>query len=322
MKKFNFFRTLSCVALVTGLAQLGWSAPHSPEAAQASASSAARAVSSSAGEASTRGQSAEIRNGTKISAQLMSNVNARTAKPGDKVAARVTKNVKQHGRIVVHKGDKIIGHITSVKTAANGKADSALGVRFDQLVSGHSTTQLNTVLTSILSVPGFGSGGPAPMQPPSMPAPVAAPAGGGGGKGPSAHRSSVPMEEESVLRLVIAVHDRPAHRRRLDARLSDMLARGFLDEVRALYERGDLDPSRPAIRAVGYRQLWECCAGRRVYEEAVERARIATAQLAKRQSTWIRSLKGWRVFPWESERSLEMDLEQEVDKFLDSGARD
>lgn len=142
------------------------------------------------------------------------------------------------------------------------------------------------------------------------------------GKGPSAHRSSVPMEEESVLRLVIAVHDRPAHRRRLDARLSDMLARGFLDEVRALYERGDLDPSRPAIRAVGYRQLWECCAGRRVYEEAVERARIATAQLAKRQSTWIRSLKGWRVFPWESERSLEMDLEQSVDKFLDSGARD
>ena len=181
MKKSNFFRTLSCVALVTGLAQLGWSAPHSPEAAQASASSAARAVSSSAGEASTRGQSAEIRNGTKISAQLMSNVNARTAKPGDKVVARVTKNVKQHGRIVVHKGDKIIGHITSVKTAANGKADSALGVRFDQLVSGHSTTQLNTVLTSILSVPGFGSGGPAPMQPPSMPAPVAAPAGGGGG---------------------------------------------------------------------------------------------------------------------------------------------
>jgi tRNA dimethylallyltransferase len=142
------------------------------------------------------------------------------------------------------------------------------------------------------------------------------------GKGPSAHRSSVRMEEESVLRLVIAVHDRPAHKRRLDARLSGMLARGFLDEVRALYERGDLDLSRPAIRAVGYRQLWECCAGRRVYEEAVERARIATAQLAKRQSTWIRSLKGWRVFPWENGRSLEMDLQQAVDEFLDSGGRD
>ncbi len=142
------------------------------------------------------------------------------------------------------------------------------------------------------------------------------------GKGPSAHRSSARMEEDSVLRLVIAVHDRPAHRRRLDARLSAMLARGFLDEVRALYERGDLDSSCPAIRAVGYRQLWECCAGRRVYDEAVERARIATAQLAKRQSTWIRSLKDWRVFPWENERTLKMDLQQSVDKFLDSGGRD
>jgi len=181
MNTFKLFGTLSCAALIASTVQFGWSAASSPGQAQASAGSAARAVSSSAATASTQGQSAEIRNGTKISAELMSNIDARKVKPGDKVVARVTKNVKQHGRTVVHKGDKLIGHVTNVQASANGKAGSALGVNFDRLVAGHSTTQLNTVLTSILSVPGPNSEGPEPMQPLSMPAPVAAPAGGGGG---------------------------------------------------------------------------------------------------------------------------------------------
>ncbi len=181
MKRSDIFQTISCAALIAGTIQLGWSAAHAPGQAQASTSSAAQAVSSSAAMASTQGQSAELRNGTKISADLMSSVDARKAKPGDKVVARVTKNVKQHGKTVVHKGDKLIGHVTNVQAAANGKAGSALGVKFDQLVAGHSTTQLNTVLTSILSVPGSNGGGREPMEPISMPAPVAAPAGGGGG---------------------------------------------------------------------------------------------------------------------------------------------
>lgn len=181
MKNFKFFRTISCVAMIAGLAQFGWGMPSSPAQAQATASSAARAVSSSQAMASTKGQSAEIKNGTKISAKLMSNVDARTARPGDKVVAKVTKNVKQHGKVVVHKGDKLIGHVTRVQTAAKGGAGSALGVKFDRLVAGHSTTQLNTVLTSILSVPGSDNGGPEPMQPPPIAAPVAAPPVGGGG---------------------------------------------------------------------------------------------------------------------------------------------
>jgi len=181
MKRSKIFKTISCAAFIAGTIPLGWSATHAPGQAQANTSSAAQAISSSAAMASTQGQSAELRNGTKISAELMSSVDARKAKPGDKVVARVTKNVKQHGKTVVHKGDKLIGHVTNVQAAANGKAGSALGVKFDQLVAGHSTTQLNTVLTSILSVPGSNGGGQEPMEPISMPAPVAAPAGGGGG---------------------------------------------------------------------------------------------------------------------------------------------
>lgn len=184
MNKFRFFQTLSCVALIAGLSQFGWSA-HRPSAqALASTSSAARAASSTAAMASTRGQSAEIRNGTKISTELMSNIDARTAKKGDKVVARVTKNVKQHGRVVIHKGARLIGHVTSVQNSLNGKGGSRLGVRFDQLVQGNTTTQLNTVLTSVLAVRGAGQAeGSGGMGMPSMPAPVAAPPAGGGGGG-------------------------------------------------------------------------------------------------------------------------------------------
>ncbi len=68
-----------------------------------------------------------------------------------------------------------------------------------------------------------------------------------------------------------------------------MLSAGFLDEVRALRNRGDLNPDQPAIRAVGYRQLWEHLAGEVDLGEATRRGIAATRQLAKRQVTWIRS---------------------------------
>ena len=68
-----------------------------------------------------------------------------------------------------------------------------------------------------------------------------------------------------------------------------MMAQGFLSEVDALHRRGDLHAALPALRAVGYRQLWAHLAGALSLAEAVARAIAATRQLAKRQLTWIRS---------------------------------
>jgi len=75
---------------------------------------------------------------------------------------------------------------------------------------------------------------------------------------------------------------------RIDARFAEMLAAGLLEEVRALYERGDLLPDLPSMRAVGYRQLWEHLAGLCTLEAAVRAAQQATRNLAKRQLTWLR----------------------------------
>ncbi|NGY03833.1 tRNA (adenosine(37)-N6)-dimethylallyltransferase MiaA [Solimonas terrae] len=76
---------------------------------------------------------------------------------------------------------------------------------------------------------------------------------------------------------------------RIAARFHAMMADGFLDEVARLHARGDLHPELPAIRAVGYRQLWAHLEGECSREEAVERGIAATRQFAKRQLTWLRS---------------------------------
>lgn len=83
--------------------------------------------------------------------------------------------------------------------------------------------------------------------------------------------------------------DRAALHERIARRFEAMMAAGFLDEVRALYARPDLTPQHPAIRAVGYRQLWQHLAGECSLEEASGRAVAATRQLAKRQLTWLKS---------------------------------
>ena len=85
----------------------------------------------------------------------------------------------------------------------------------------------------------------------------------------------------------------PSDRERLyaaiDRRFRSMLATGLLDEVRRLRERGDLHPALPAIRSVGYRQLWEHLDGRVSLEVAIDNAIVATRHLARRQFIWLRS---------------------------------
>ncbi len=77
-------------------------------------------------------------------------------------------------------------------------------------------------------------------------------------------------------------------RARIAERFDAMLAAGFLDEVRRLRADPRLHAALPAVRAVGYRQAWDYLDGR--LDAPGFRAAVlhATAQLAKRQSTWLR----------------------------------
>jgi tRNA dimethylallyltransferase len=77
--------------------------------------------------------------------------------------------------------------------------------------------------------------------------------------------------------------------RRIEQRFQTMMDLGFAQEVMDLYNRGDLHRNLSAIRSVGYRQLWDYCAGKCSLDDAVEKGVIATRQLAKRQMTWLRN---------------------------------
>ncbi len=76
-----------------------------------------------------------------------------------------------------------------------------------------------------------------------------------------------------------------------------MLEAGLVDEVRALRARGDLHPGLPALRCVGYRQVWQALDagldGNALHAQLMATGVAATRQLAKRQLTWLRSMP-WR----------------------------
>lgn len=93
----------------------------------------------------------------------------------------------------------------------------------------------------------------------------------------------------TVTKLIIAPFDRAVLHKRIESRYRSMVADGFVEEVRALFEREDCHPQLPSIRAVGYRQAWSYLAGE--YDEAtfIYKAIVATRQMAKRQITWLRA---------------------------------
>lgn len=108
----------------------------------------------------------------------------------------------------------------------------------------------------------------------------------------------------NVHAFAVAPRQRAELHRRIALRLDEMFADGLVEEVRQLYQRGDLTPDLPAMRAVGYRQVWEYLAGTCDYATLRHKSLVATRQLAKRQLTWLRS---WPDVTW-----LASDDEEEL----------
>jgi tRNA dimethylallyltransferase len=92
----------------------------------------------------------------------------------------------------------------------------------------------------------------------------------------------------NVIEFALAPLERGELHTKIELRFKAMLEAGFVEEVRNLYERGDLSPEHPSMRAVGYRQLWRYLTGQCALKEAENQAIAATRQLAKRQLTWLR----------------------------------
>lgn len=102
-----------------------------------------------------------------------------------------------------------------------------------------------------------------------------------------------PIEKDYQLtQIALIPEDRSVLHQRIEQRFNAMLEQGFEAEVRQLYQRGDLQPDLPAMRAVGYRQMWQYLSNELTYTEMVRQGVVATRQLAKRQLTWLRKWPG------------------------------
>ncbi|MEZ5595082.1 MAG: tRNA (adenosine(37)-N6)-dimethylallyltransferase MiaA [Pseudomonadales bacterium] len=100
----------------------------------------------------------------------------------------------------------------------------------------------------------------------------------------AAQRHACPVTE-----FWVDVADRAELHARIALRLERMFAAGFVAEVAALRDRGDLTPTLPSLRAVGYRQVWQYLDGALPAEELHARVLAATRGLARRQYTWLRA---------------------------------
>ena len=109
-------------------------------------------------------------------------------------------------------------------------------------------------------------------------------------------------QDYDVRQYALVMQNRALLHQRIEQRFMAMMEAGFASEVEQLFQRGDLHADLPSIRAAGYRQLWDYFEGHYGLDEAVEKAIIATRQLAKRQQTWLRN--------WPNCQKIQVDNQQ------------
>jgi tRNA dimethylallyltransferase len=114
-----------------------------------------------------------------------------------------------------------------------------------------------------------------------------------------------------MIPIALIPEDRAALHRRIAARFEEMLELGLINEVRALREDYDLEPSLPSMRCVGYRQVWQYLDGEFGLGALRDKAVAATRQLAKRQLTWLRAMPGVKSFD-----NLDEELQEHIEAWL------
>lgn len=101
--------------------------------------------------ASVEKNAVELQSGTRLAAQLQNTLDVRKAKVGDEVILRTTQAIKSHGRTVVPKGARLVGHVIEVAQRVNGNGTSRIGLLFDRLERGALAMPISATITSITS---------------------------------------------------------------------------------------------------------------------------------------------------------------------------
>ena len=104
--------------------------------------------------------------------------------------------------------------------------------------------------------------------------------------------------------------------RRINQRVDQMIADGLLEEVRQLYPYRHLN----ALNTVGYKELFDYLDHKCSLEESVSQIKNNTRHYAKRQHTWFKRDKEYRLLtPEEAKKSLNGFFSIKTTKYLKNG---
>ncbi|MGB8132241.1 MAG: hypothetical protein WCG81_20815 [Candidatus Angelobacter sp.] len=120
-------------AFAAGMLTIGTVA-HGSHGALAALSGQANATASQTTQGAAGEPSAELSGRTALQIELTNSVDAKKAKLGDPVGAKLTQDVKSGPRILLHRGAKLVGHITEVQARSKENPESRLGIVFDKAV--------------------------------------------------------------------------------------------------------------------------------------------------------------------------------------------
>lgn len=108
-----------------------------------------------------------------------------------------------------------------------------------------------------------------------------------------AGKQDVPYKSKFTLKFhlfALNIEDRAVLYSKINQRVDKMLENGFVDEVKALKQQG-LTIDMQSGKAIGYRELLMWLDGKIEYDEAVDKIKQHSRNFAKRQLTWLRSIK-------------------------------
>ena len=103
--------------------------------------------------------------------------------------------------------------------------------------------------------------------------------------------------------------------RRVDSRVDDMIAHGFIDEVGHLLEMG-YSLNLPSMSSIGYREIGQYLAGEMTLEEAVYKIKVGTHRFIRHQYAWFK-LSDERLRWWEADETNYNAISAAVKRFID-----
>ena len=97
---------------------------------------------------------AVLENGSILYAEISKTVDAKKAKVGDQVTAQLLADVIGHGKIVLRRDSKLIGHVTEVQARSQENQESRLGIVFEKaMIKGGQEIPFRSVLLALRPAP-------------------------------------------------------------------------------------------------------------------------------------------------------------------------